>query len=95
MQHFTPLILSNSDDPQLLPHLNEPDSPERFCQDVCQLFISAYMLNINHTICYTLPDVVIASVYMLGSLMVYRIFAKLLSRSAINVKSELFHFSLS
>jgi len=53
------------------------------------------MLNINHTICYTLPDVVIESVYMLGSLMVYMILAKLLSRSAINVKSELFHFSLS
>ena len=94
-QQFTPLILSDCDDAKLLPHLNEPDSSKRFSQNVCQLLVSAHMLNINNAFSNTFSDIMISSINVLGSLMVHRIFAELLSRLAVNVKSELLHFSAS
>ena len=71
-----PLIPLHINDTQLLTEFHKPDTPERFGQDVCQLFSCAHMINVDLSSINTAPDEMVPCVDMLTSVMVYRILAQ-------------------
>ena len=76
-QHFTPLIVTQLTDAQLLTHLHEFHPSQWLRQDVCKLFISAHMIHFCNPISNTLSYVMVPSVDVLSSFMIHRILAQL------------------